>query len=62
MEEDTLISGVKKGKNYYIAIHGKSYNDIKNVVKIKADIIENGDAENQEDIIAVISMALKDLI
>ena len=58
-----LMSGVRKGNNYYIAIHGNSFNEIKKSFKIPIEIMEqfynNGETE---DVNAVIAFALESLV
>jgi len=58
-----LMSGVRKGDNYYIAIHGNSFNEIKKSFKIPIEVMEefynNG---MEEDVNAVIAFALESLV
>lgn len=58
-----LMSGVRKGNNYYITVHGKSFNEIVKSFKIPIDIMESFYNENnEEDVNAVIAFALESLI
>jgi len=57
-----LISGVRKNGSFYIAIHGTSFNDIKDFVKIPDSIIEDAKGSgNINDIAAVIDFAIKNV-
>lgn len=59
-EEFQLISGVRKGNNYYMVIHGETINDIRKYVKIPKHIIENEDGNGDvNDIASVIATALE---
>lgn len=62
-QEMQLMSGVRKGDNYYIAIHGKSYNDIVKSFKIPVSVLEQFySQENEDDVNAVIAFALEALV
>lgn len=62
-QKSQLMSGVRKGDFYYIAIHGKSFMDIKKSFKIPIDEMEKHYNENSEDDInAVIAFALEALV
>jgi len=57
-----LMSGVRKGDNYYIAIHGKSYNEIIKSFKIPISVLEQFyDINSEDDVNAVIAFALESL-
>jgi len=61
-EELMLISGVRKNGSYYIAIHGKSFDDVRSFVKIPDSVIsEYKNKTEVNDIAAVIDFAIKNV-
>jgi len=57
-----LISGVRKNGSFYIVVHGTSFNDIKDFVKIPDSVIEEAKGSgNINDIAAVIDFAIKNV-
>lgn len=57
-----LISGVRKNGSFYIVVHGTSFNDIKDFVKIPDSIIDDAkDKADVNDVAAVIQFALENV-
>jgi len=58
-EKMELISGVRKNGSFYIVVHGTSFNDIIDYVKIPDSVIESAKGKSDvNDIASVISFAL----